>query len=334
MKTRENLSKLFLIDFNFAVYDEDPSLRPPTSASAYADVDAKEVYDYALSLGNNEIFCHAFTINGCATYPSRLGPVSAGKMGNLFPEMYKLCRDNGVPIWSYFSVAQDGHMSHTHPHWLVPGTDFLAPETPWTDFLCARMEEFLSLYPVDWLNIDAFTYGSFFPDTFEVKPAWFVKEPFLEIIGRPMPERAEDITPEENLLYKREIMARQFYRIHDTVKKISPSTKMCFNVPYWKPDEAIWAGHPMRELSDGLVAESANEELVDFLLRIKRDDQRLFLTVINCLDHFRFDPSKWEGLLERGCDIQGYAWGTPPDWRPAPRFKDAIDAFRAFSTAR
>lgn len=335
MQRRTDVIKMFIIDFNFVVFDDQPALRPLSSASDYADVDARQVFDYALSLGNNAIFCHAYTLNGCALYPSRLGPVSAGSAGTLLPDLYEIAKRNGLPFWSYFNVGQDAHINSVRPNWLIPGTatggdpsGFLAPETPWTDLLCARVEEFLATWKVDWLIFDGFVYGSFKPDLFKIPPAWYAREPFREIVGRALPSTIEGIRPEENLLYKREILARQFRRIRDTVKRVSPGTRICFNVPYWEPAEPLWVGHPMLEESDGLLAETTNEALVEYLLAIKKPAQRLFLTVVNCLDGFKFDTESWRKWYERGCDFQGYAWGTPPDWRPAPRFHDAIASFR------
>ena len=334
MTRRADVIKMFIIDFNFVVFDDQPALRPTSTASDYADIDAQEVFDFARSLGNNSLFCHAFTINGCAAYPTSLGPVSSGSFGKLLPSLYEITRKNRLPFWSYFNVGQDGHVCSSRPHWLIPGTadggnpGFLAPETPWTDLLCARIEEFLTVYKVDWLLFDGFVYGSFQPDRFQIQPAWFMEKPFKEIIGRDMPGKAEDILPEENLRYKREILARQFHGIRDAVKKTSPDTKICFNVPYWKPAEELWIEHPMLQESDALVAETANNALVDYLLQIKKPDQRLFLTVINCLDGFKFDTQSWEKWYDLDCDFLGYAWGTPPEWRPAPRFRDAIDGFR------
>jgi hypothetical protein len=80
------------------VFDDQPALRPTSLAGEYAGVDAQEVFDYALSLGNNAVFCHAFLINGCATYPTRLGPVCGGSMGSLLPELYDMTRRAGLPF--------------------------------------------------------------------------------------------------------------------------------------------------------------------------------------------------------------------------------------------
>jgi hypothetical protein len=336
VKRRADAITLFMTDFNFVVFDDRPEIRPLSTAVDYAEVDAAEVLAYQLAMGNTAVFCHAVTINGCALYPSRLAPVSAGRAGTLLPDLYALARERGLPFWSYFDVGQDAHVNATRPHWLIPGTatggdppGFLAPETPWTDLLCARVGEFLAAYPVDWLIFDGFVYGSFRPDRFVVPPAGYMAEPFREIFGRDLPAGAADITPEENLRYKREILARQFRRIRDAVKRASPATKVCFNVPFWEPAEPLWVDHPMVRESDGLIAETANAPLVEYLLKVRRPDQRLFLTVVNCLDGFRFDARAWQGWYERGCDFHGYAWGTPPDWRPAARFRDAVEGFRA-----
>jgi hypothetical protein len=339
-RRRTDVTKMFMIDFNFVVFDERPEIRPLSTAHDYAEINAREVYDFARDLGNNAIFCHAYTINGCALYPSRLGPVSAGKAGTLLPDLFALARRDGVACWSYFDVGQDAIINCTRQHWLIPGTaggghppGFLAPETPWTDLLCARVTELLSAHQVDWLAFDGFVYGSFWPDLFRVPPAWYMEKPFREIIGRPLPATIEEIRPEENLLYKREIMARQFRAIRDTVKRVSPATKICFNVPFWKAAEAIWVDHPMVKESDGLIAETTNDELVEYLLAIKRPEQKLFLTVINHIDGFRFDAAAAEKWYARGCDFHGYAWGTPPDWRPAARFRPAVAACRDFFTS-
>jgi hypothetical protein len=151
-----------------------------------------------------------------------------------------------------------------------------------------------------------------------------VKEPFKEILGREMPEEAAKITPEESLKYKREVLARQFYRIRDAVRKSSPKTKICFNVPYGKPAEALWVDHPMLNESDMLFAESSNE-VVDWLLEIRKPHQRVMTTIIGAGPS---DPNTWRKWYERGCDFFGYAWGTPPDFRPHPSYAKSLEIIR------
>mgnify|MGYP001064198187 CR=1 FL=1 len=107
MQRRTDVIKTFIVDFNFVVFDERPGIRPLSLAYDYADVDAREVFDYQLSLGNNAIFCHAVTINGCAMYPSRLGPVSAGRAGTLATDLYAMARARGLP----FVVVNDGEVT-------------------------------------------------------------------------------------------------------------------------------------------------------------------------------------------------------------------------------
>ena len=224
-------------------------------------------------------------------------------------------------------------MSNLRDHWTVPTSrkyashGFLAPESPWTDLLCGRIHEFLSQYPVDWLLLDWFVYGSLRPD-FPLQPAWFVEKPFEEIMGKKLPNCAEDITPEESLRYRREILARQFHRIRDVVRETSPQTKIAFNVPYWEAREPLWIDHPMLNESDGLFAECSKEDVVNWLLEIRRPGQRVMTTVIGRLDEGQCDADSWRKWHARGCDLFGYAWGTPPDFRPHVSYAEELAVIR------
>jgi hypothetical protein len=202
--------------------------------------------------------------------------------------------------------------------------------------LCERVAEFLSAFPVEWLLFDWFVYGDLKPDEFQVQPAWFARQPFLEIIGRQMPDQAADITPEENLTYKREILARQFRAIQRTVRSVSPGTRIMFNIPYWKPNEAVWAGHPMMNESEGLFAECSREDVIEWLLSVRKPDQRLMTTIIGRVDgKGECDPDTWRKWHEKGLDFFGYAWGTPPDFRPHATYQPDLAIVRqAFKEIR
>ena len=41
------------------------------------------------------------------------------------------------------------------------------------------------------------------------------------------------------------------------------------------------------------------------------------------------DPNSWRTWYERGCDFFGYAWGTPPDFRPLPLYDRELAITRA-----
>lgn len=180
---------------------------------------------------------------------------------------------------------------------------------------------------MEWLLFDWFVYGSLHPDDFHVQPAWFVKEPFQEIIGRPMPAKAEEITPDESLRYKREVLARQFRAIQKTVRQTSPGTKIMFNIPYWKPDEAVWTNHPMLNESDSLFAECSREDVVEWLLRVKKPDQRVMTTIIGH-PGLGCEPDSWRKWHAKGLDFFGYTWATPPDFRPCPVDQHQVDSVR------
>lgn len=315
----------------------------PAAPHDWAFINPDEYFAWHREFGTNVMYCQAYIFGGTAFYPSKLGPVAPGPGSQLFPRLYDLARRAGVPVWSYFCVGADLVMSNHCGHWVIPGSrdwshmpgqkpfpyGFLAPESGWTDLLCARIKEFLEMYPVDWLLLDWFGYGGLTPDVDPVMPAEYARAPFKRIIGREMPATAGEITPAEQLAYKRAVLTEQFHRLRDTIRKASPATKILFNVPYWKPAESIWVGHAMLNESDGLFAECSRPEVMEWLLKVRRPEQRVMTTVVGRQEEGECDPNSWRRWHEAGCDFFGYAWGTPPDFRPHPRYARNLEITRA-----
>jgi hypothetical protein len=314
----------------------------PSAPHEWAFVNPEEYFNWHMDIGTNVMYCQAYIFGGTALYPSKLGPVAPGPGQQLFPSLYRLARNAGVPVWSYFCVGADLVMSNHCGHWVVPGSrewtnssgsipfpyGFMAPESAWTDLLCERVREFLSMYPVDWLLFDWFGYGGLKPNVDPVIPAEYAKEPFKRIIGREMPATSGEILPDEQMKYKRAVLAEQFYRLRDAVRETSPDTKILFNVPYWAPAEEIWVNHPMLNESDGLFAECSRRDVVDWLLEIKKPHQRVMTTITGRQEKGECDPNSWREWYDKGCDFFGYAWGTPPDFRPHPRYNAELDIVR------
>lgn len=318
--------KIFTCDFNWCIWDK-PSQHVTLSAPQdWAFVDPDAYFNWHRDFGVNCFFAHAYTHAGFAFYPTKLGPVAPGPGSQLFGELFKRARKVGMPVCAYFSVNRDDLMQATRPGWRVPGGTFLAPESPWTDLLCARVTEFLRLYPVDWINFDVFTYGVYRASQFRIQPAWFVKDAFREIIGRTMPDEAAKIAPEESLRYMREVLARQFHRIREAMHRGNPGTKANFNPPFFAPAEPLWADHPMLNECDQLTAEST-DDVMPWLLKIRKPHQRV-LTVITGRQDGVSDPNTWKRWYEAGCDFFGYAWGTPPNFRPHRKYDKELEITR------
>lgn len=281
----------------------------------------QEYFDWHCEFGNNAMFCQAYCHSGYALYPSKRGPVGKGKAARLFPDLFELAKRAGMPTWSYFCPLFDSLMAPQHPEWLLqPDSHFFGPETPYTEIVCERVREFLGLYPVDWLLFDWFFYRTWCgEDAYKIRPAEFVKKPFKDIIGRTMPSIASEITPQEHLKYTRAVLARAFRALRDAVKQASPKTKILFSVPYTKPDDPQWYEHPMMSESDGLFQESSEDAIVNWLLRVRKPHQRVMTTIIGRLEGVKVcDPDSWRKWYAQGCDFFGYAFGTPPDFRPVP----------------
>ena len=253
--------KCFTCDLNWVRTDRD-SVRAAV-AKDWAFVNPQEYFDYHREVGNNVMFLHAYTVGGFAFYPTKLGPVAPGSGSQLLPQIWALSRKARMPFMSYMCVGHDFGVQSRHPEWIVPGTTSLAPESGWTTLLCQRIREFLTQFPVEWMLFAWFFYGDASGDV-AVQPASFVERPFREIVGRPMPAKANEITPQENLKYKREVLARQFRAIHDAIKETSPDTEMGFNVPYDKADEPLWRDHPMVNESEMIVTECTNKDVMEW----------------------------------------------------------------------
>ena len=324
--------KIFTCDLNWAYFDLPYEHASPSLPQDFAFINPLEYFNWHRQFGNNCTFLQAYTFCGYAFYPSRLGPVAPGQGGQLMPRLYDLSLKHNLPFCGYFSVNIDLITSNLRDEWVIPTSrnhayssqGFLAPESPWTDLLCERINEFLTQYPVEYLQFDMFDYGGLGPD-FAVQPAWFVKQPFSEIIGRQMPDSAGEITPEESLKYKRAVLARQFQHIRETVKQTSPRTQIGFNVPFFHAAEPLWVDHAMLAESDFLVAESSREEIIDWLISVRKPGQSVMTTVIGHPEKGQTDPHQWRKLVEKGCDMFfGYAWGTPPDFHPHHHYDEDL----------
>jgi hypothetical protein len=335
MNAKQDTIKLFVLDLNFSRFDRP---RPWNLASApqdWASINPREYFDYHRAIGSNAIFCQAYTHGGYAFYPTKLGPVAPGPGRDLVPRLFAMTKKAGLPYWGYFCVGVDIILSSLRPNWRIPADSrregegiFLGPESPWTDLLCARIKEFLTDYPADWMLFDWFVYGNPKPDTYHVQPVWFAEKPFKEIIGRPMPSSANGISKAENLKYKRMVLARQFCRIRDMVRQASPKTRIVFNVPYHQAAEALWVDHPMLNESDALFAECSQADVVNWLLKIRKPPQRVMTTVTGRLDQGACDANSWRVWHEKGCDLFGYAWCTPPRLKPHPSYTRDISIVR------
>lgn len=328
--------KLMMFDLNWSMHDAPNRHTGPSAPHDWAGLDPQAYFDWQVEFGNNAIFLQAYTYGGYAFYPTRLGPTAPGAGRELLPRLYELAQAARLPFWSYFCVGADVVMNNFRTDWVIPGSrahwahGFLGPESPWVDLLCARVEEFLRDFPVAWLLFDWFCYGNLTTD-YPVQPAWFVAQPFAEIIGRPLPERADRITPEEGLRYKREVLARLFRRLRATVTAASPATRIAFSPPYWGPADPLWVDHPMLNESDALLAEYSKPETMDWLLRIRRPGQRVIGTPMGCGGTMSVETI--QAWVERGCDLSGYVWGTPPVLAPHPSKAAELEivrrAFRA-----
>jgi hypothetical protein len=209
----------------------------------------------------------------------------------------------------------------------------MAPEGPWTGLLCNRIREFLSMYPVEWILFDWFVYGNLEKEGSPIGLTPYSSDAFRKIIGKELPEDPSAIHGDDDTRYKREVLSNQFREIRRAVKETSSSTKIAFNVPYREPAGAIWTDHPMLKESDALFSECTDDSIMEWLLSIRKPGQRVMTTVRGGAGKdLKGDPRHWRKWYDRGCDFMGYAFGTPPNFRPHRIFQEDVELVRqAFS---
>ena len=69
-------------------------------------------------------------------------------------------------------------------------------------------------------------------------------------------------------------------------------------------------------------------DVVDWLLAIRRPEQRVMSTISGHHEKGECDPNSWPMLYERGCDFFGYAWPNPPGFMLGPWYDRDIQTVR------
>ncbi len=324
-----NRLKLMMFDFNWKMHDPAPeSSFWLAAAEDWAYVDPVAYVDWHEDFGNNAVFLQAYNHVGYAYYPTKLGAWAPGPGTQLFPRVYELARQRRLPVVSYFNVGTD-YLLVNCSNWRIP--DFahqsqfgmLGPESPWSEYVAQRIAEFLTDYPVDVLFLDWCDYGA--PGhghKYPVQPSWYARPVFKEIIGREMPDKAEDIAPAEGLQYKREILARHFRKLMTVIRRTSPQTKAYFTPPYHIPNDPLWTDHPLMLESDGLLAEYSRPDTMDWLLAARQPHQAMIATPMAC--GYELSREAMHELWNKGCGLCGYFWGCPPKLEPHVTFRKQL----------
>jgi hypothetical protein len=78
--------------------------------------------------------------------------------------------------------------------------------------------------------------------------------------------------------------------------------------------------------SDALLAEYSKPETMDWLMAIRRPGQRLVGTPMGCGGTMSVATIK--SWVERGCDLSGYVWGTPPILAPHHAAREQLEIVR------
>jgi len=326
--------RIFTLDLNWR--REQPPSRGVGLCAAhdFADISAQAFLDYHQDFDITELWMPTSNWAGYTYYPTRLNCVAPGALGELFVRVYDSCQARDMPCWGYFCVGTDLHIAATRPEWVIPGSaehqgwPMLAPESPWIDLLEARLIEFLEAYPVHSMMLDWFVYGSVSDTDFPVQPTFWANEPFERATGRPMPQRADQISAAEGLAFKRHVLGQNAQRLASTIKRVSPKTEVVFNMPYHRADDPLWVDHPVLTVSDLLFAECSRADVVEWLLAVRRPEQQVMCMIHGRPDEDQCDVHSGAAWAERGCGLFSSALPVAPELRHHPADESALEAVR------
>nr|AIC77300.1 alpha-L-fucosidase [uncultured bacterium] len=121
----------------------------------------------------NSISVFAKCHHGYSYYPTRVGTPHPHLQRDLLGEMVEACHSAGIRVQAYTTVVWDELAWAEHPEWrqiypdgrlgrsggpLKPDWKNLCPNTSYSDYVIAQIEEVLDLYPVDGIFIDIVRY--------------------------------------------------------------------------------------------------------------------------------------------------------------------------------
>lgn len=325
--------RVISLDINWSRHGDGTQIGmvPPHT---YADMDLQAYLDYHFRFDVTEFWMPTSNWAGYAYYPTRLNCVAPGMLGDLFPRVLDACRERGLRCWGYFCVGADLLIASTEPSWRLPPTGehdmpwpMLAPDSPWIDLVEQRIVEFLQRYDVDSIMLDWFVYGALAGkgEGYVVPKTQWSAPRFEALLGRPMPDDPAEITPEENLAYKRHVLGENARRLARTIRAVKPDVEVVFNLPYHRADDPMWVDHPVLEVSDLLFAESSDPEVVNWLLKVRRPEQRVMCMIHGRLEEGFCFPELGLDWAEKGCDLFATTHPETPHVRHHPIHEKSLE---------
>ena len=138
--------------------------------------DRKEFQEALKTAEVDSITCFSCCHHGLSYHPTRIGKMHPGLKFNLLREQIDACHEIGVNVPVYITAGVNSVAAAAHPEWreisrdgqwngwrhspLEAGFDKLCFNTPYLDYLCALIEETVTMFPdCDGIFLDIISQG-------------------------------------------------------------------------------------------------------------------------------------------------------------------------------
>jgi hypothetical protein len=219
-KVEEVPIRAYDIDFNWGEGGPNGFAKP----GLWADANPESHVNWYADLGCNVIQSFAVSCNGYAWYKNGFIPEQPGLKYDFLTEQVKLAHKKNIRVFGYFCAGSNTKWGLEHPDlsYGIPSSPHIPYTTQYIDYLCASIEDAIKKTDMDGVFIDWFWNPG---TTMEPYPPlkWIDCERVMykELIGQAFPGK-EKITPEIELQFRRNAIARCWKRIRETVKKTKP----------------------------------------------------------------------------------------------------------------
>lgn len=216
--------KAFNLDFNWGEGGPNAFAAP----GQWADANPAEHIDWYEELGCNTIQTFAVSCNGYAWYKNGVIPEQPGLKYDFLPEMVRLGHEKGMKVFGYFCVGANTKWGLDHPElsYGTPSDPHIPFTTQYLDYLCKSIEEALILSNMDGFMMDwIWNPGSTMEPYPQLKWLDCEKVMYKELIGEEFPG-IDNITAEQEQLFRRKAIDRCWKRIRETAKRVKPECQI------------------------------------------------------------------------------------------------------------
>jgi hypothetical protein len=191
----------------------------------WADADPAEHVDWYAALGCNVIQSFAVSCNGYAWYKNGIVPEQPGLKYDFLTEQVRLARKRNMKVFGYFCIGANNKWETDHPDlcYRMDGQQIPLTKT-YLDYVCASIGDAIRKTDIDGIMLDWFYNPGGGRDP--LPPLRWLpceREMYAELMDETFPAGSGQVTPGNELVFRRRAIDRAWKQIRETVKSVKPN---------------------------------------------------------------------------------------------------------------